>query len=218
VHVLSDLRNGDGIGLSELRWGALAAPPASTKAMSDAGREFWIDEVECPLGTVLLVARDGKLVCADYADCRHRMLAHMTRCHGAIELKPTVDPFGFSSRIRAYFEGRLDAITEISVNPGGTAFQRKLWTALRRIPAGRTLTYSDAASRMGGRPTAARAVGAANARNPIALVIPCHRLVGSDNTLTGYAGGLWRKRWLLEHEEALSGVAEPARTRSAVRG
>jgi methylated-DNA-[protein]-cysteine S-methyltransferase len=197
--------------------------------MNDAATDFfWMDEVESPVGIVVLIARDGTLACVDYDDCRDRLLALMTRRYGAVILRPAVDPFGFSSRIRAYFEGSLDAIAEIPVDPGGTAFQRKLWTALRRIPAGRTLTYSDVASRMGGRPTAARAVGAANARNPIALVIPCHRLIGSDNTLTGYAGGLWRKRWLLdhekamsgalEHENAMSGAAEPVRAPAAGRG
>ena len=87
----------------------------------------------------------------------------------------------------------------IAVDPAGTAFQREVWSALQRIPTGSTASYSDIAVAVG-RPAAVRAVGLANARNPIAVVIPCHRVVGRDGSLTGYAGGLERKRWLLEHE------------------
>ena len=84
---------------------------------------------------------------------------------------------------------------------GGTDFQRSVWDALRTIPAGETLSYAALAERVG-RPTAVRAVGLANGTNPIAVIVPCHRVIGSDSSLTGYGGGLDRKRWLLEHEGA----------------
>jgi methylated-DNA-[protein]-cysteine S-methyltransferase len=88
----------------------------------------------------------------------------------------------------------------------GTAFQRTVWAALRAIPPGDTVTYAELARRVG-RPGAARAVGSAVARNPVSIVVPCHRVVGSDGSLTGYAGGVERKRWLLAHERKAVGRA-----------
>ncbi len=107
-----------------------------------------------------------------------------------------------SKRIQAYFEGDLSALEEIKVAATGTEFQKKVWAALREIPMGATTSYSRLAARIG-NPTAVRAVGAANGRNPISLVVPCHRVIAADGTLCGYAGGLWRKQWLLKHERAL---------------
>ncbi len=106
------------------------------------------------------------------------------------------------SRIEAYFRGDLGAVDDLEVDGGGTPFQRRVWQALREVPAGETASYQELAAELG-RPTASRAVGSANARNPIALVVPCHRIVRSDGNLGGYAYGLTRKRWLLEHEGAL---------------
>ena len=105
----------------------------------------------------------------------------------------------------AYFEGDLDAIRPIPVAPRGTAFQRRVWELLREIPAGATTTYGELAASMSA-PGAARAVGLANARNPVWLIVPCHRVIGANGSLTGYAGELWRKRWLLRHEGALIGT------------
>jgi methylated-DNA-[protein]-cysteine S-methyltransferase len=96
-------------------------------------------------------------------------------------------------------EGKLDAIDTIPVDTGGTDFQRTVWQALRGIPAGTTLSYGALAAKIG-CPRSVRAVGHANGANPISVVIPCHRLIGADGTLTGYGGGLGRKRWLLAHE------------------
>ena len=120
------------------------------------------------------------------------------------------NPFGLSVKLRAYLAGDLAAVDHIAVETGGTRFQQRVWRALRRIPAGRTMSYG-ALARALGVGAAARAVGAANGRNPIALVVPCHRLIGGDAALTGYGGGLWRKRWLLSHEGAEPG-AERARS------
>jgi len=89
----------------------------------------------------------------------------------------------------------------VPVRAGGTPFQRVVWAALREIPPGRTTSYGQLAARLG-RPGASRAVGLANGANPVAIAVPCHRVIGADGTLTGYGGGIERKRWLLEHERA----------------
>jgi methylated-DNA-[protein]-cysteine S-methyltransferase len=107
-----------------------------------------------------------------------------------------------STRLRRYFQGDVEAIDGVSVDMGGTVLQRRVWATLRGIPAGTTVTYGDLA-RAVGRPNAARAIGMINGQNPVAIVVPCHRVVGADASPTGYAGGLWRKRWLLHHEGAV---------------
>jgi methylated-DNA-[protein]-cysteine S-methyltransferase len=127
------------------------------------------------------------------------MLTLLQHRYGPIDLVQTTDPYGFSSRIRAYFAGDYRCLDAIPVSTGGTAFQQEVWTALRTIPPGTTMTYGELAKKLG-RPTAYRAVGGANALNPIAIVLPCHRLVGANASLTGYGGGIERKRWLLKHE------------------
>ncbi|HLI67703.1 MAG TPA: methylated-DNA--[protein]-cysteine S-methyltransferase, partial [Caulobacteraceae bacterium] len=99
----------------------------------------------------------------------------------------------------AYFAGDVSALDGLEVETGGTPFQRQVWAALRNIPTGQTLSYKDLAIAIG-RPSAMRAVGLANGANPAALVVPCHRVIGADGSLTGYGGGLDRKRWLIDHE------------------
>ena len=118
---------------------------------------------------------------------------------GTVHTNPAYDPSisGVSGD-----SGDLAVIDDIPVETGGTPFQRRVWSALRRIPAGSTVAYGDLARDVG-RPAAPRAVGAVNALNPVAIVLPCHRVIGRDASLTGYAGGLWRKRWLLHHEGAM---------------
>lgn len=107
-----------------------------------------------------------------------------------------------ASRLERYFAGEFEALGGVALDPGGTAFQRRVWTALGRIARGTTLAYGALARDLG-LPDAVRAVGAANGANPIAILVPCHRVVASDGGLTGYGGGLARKKWLLEHEGAL---------------
>lgn len=102
------------------------------------------------------------------------------------------------NQMKAYFSGDIQNFN-LSLNPGGTAFQKKVWTALQEIPYGTTCSYLDLAKRLGDV-KAIRAVAAANGKNPLWIVIPCHRVIGTNGSLTGYAGGLWRKKWLLEHE------------------
>jgi len=161
------------------------------------------DQVPSILGTLVIVARDGRLCAVDFDDCRPRMVASIEWRYGAVEFQRTPDPFGMGTKILAYLTGDLRAIDTLAVETGGTPFQQRVWAALRAIPAGKTVTYADLAREVG-RPAAIRAVGTINGRNPLAIVVPCHRVIGSDGSLTGYAGGLWRKRWLLTHEGALA--------------
>lgn len=101
--------------------------------------------------------------------------------------------------LRRYFEGELTALDDVPVELNGTPFQKQVWLALRRIPCGATISYAELARRIG-KAAAVRAVGSANGANPVAVIVPCHRVIGSDGSLTGYGGGLERKQWLLAHE------------------
>ena len=156
-----------------------------------------IDEIASPIGRVVIAARAGRLCALEFG--RPRALRALAGRFGGERPVRARDPFGFSTKIRAYLAGDLTAVDRIPVDTGGTPFQRRVWQALRRIRPGRTRSYGDLALALGFG-AAARAVGAANGRNPISIVVPCHRLVGGDASLTGYGGGLWRKRWLLCHE------------------
>jgi methylated-DNA-[protein]-cysteine S-methyltransferase len=161
--------------------------------------KLFIDKIDSAIGKILLVS-DGEHLCAlDYADCESRMMMLLRRHYPGFQLRDTIDPQGFSGQIRAYLAGDINCINGISVDTGGTAFQQRVWSALRAIPPGTVFTYGELATKLG-KPTAYRAVGTTNALNPIAIVIPCHRLVGANGALTGYAGGLERKHWLLQHE------------------
>ncbi len=129
-----------------------------------------------------------------------RFFRLLRRYQGAdATLTPARDPAGLTSALRAYFAGDRAVIDRLPVQLGGTGFQQAVWQALRGIPCGSTVTYTELARRIG-RPAAVRAVGAANGANPLGVVIPCHRVVGAKGALTGYGGGLDRKRWLLAHE------------------
>ena len=102
------------------------------------------------------------------------------------------------SQLNDYFEGKRTAFT-FKLNPSGTEFQQKVWKGLLEIPFGKTCSYMDLSKKLGDV-KAIRAVASANGKNPLWIVVPCHRVIGTDGSLTGYAGGLWRKKWLLEHE------------------
>lgn len=155
--------------------------------------------LESPIGGLGVFARNGVLLALDFDAGDHAGKAIARRFPGA-ELV-SAPRARFLAPLRRYFEGDLEAIDALPVDPGGTAFQARVWQALRRIPVGRTLSYGELARRLG-QPNAMRAVGLANGQNPIAVVIPCHRVIGADGSLTGYGGGLERKRWLLRHEGA----------------
>ena len=164
-----------------------------------------VDEIQSPIGRIVIAVRDGRLCALEFG--RARVIRTLAGRYGRTRRVRARNPFGFSARIRAYLAGDLAALDRIPVDPGGTPFQRRVWQALRRIRPGRTRSYG-ALARALGYGAAARAVGAANGQNPISIVIPCHRLIGGDASLTGYGGGLWRKRWLLHHEGA-----DPERSR-----
>jgi methylated-DNA-[protein]-cysteine S-methyltransferase len=167
-----------------------------------------IDEIQSPLGRIVIAARDGRLCALEFG--RARLARQLGVRYPDLPQRRARNPFGLSVKLRAYLAGDLAVVDHIAVETGGTRFQQRVWRALRRIPAGHTMSYG-ALARALGVGAAARAVGAANGRNPISLVVPCHRLIGGDATLTGYGGGLWRKRWLLCHEGAEPG-AEKARS------
>lgn len=177
-----------------------------------------------PVGPLVLAARAARVCLLEYAAAEYAEhaesaeLAHwadrrvsdgvrrtLERWYPRETITATADPAGAASALRAYFAGDLDVLDRIEVELNGTAFQRRVWDALRGVPAGTACSYGELARRIGA-PSAVRAVGAANGANPVAIIVPCHRIVGADGTLTGYGGGLNRKRWLLEHEAAQRGL------------
>lgn len=162
-----------------------------------------LDRLASPLGEILLVTdAKGAVRALDFHDHVPRLLRLLRLQQGPVDLAQGAAPAEVRRALEAYFAGTLDALTTLPRTSGGTAFQRQVWTALRDIPPGATSTYAALAARLG-RPTATRAVGAANGANPIAILVPCHRVIGASGALTGYGGGLWRKQWLLAHEGAL---------------
>jgi methylated-DNA-[protein]-cysteine S-methyltransferase len=161
-----------------------------------------IDRIETPIGELLLVADDaGKVRAIDWADYELRMLRLLRLHYGkdGFRLEQAHNPHGLRDTINRYFAGNIGAIDEMPVQTAGTAFQRSVWNELRKIPSGAPVSYGKLAEQIA-RPKAVRAVGLANGSNPIGIVVPCHRVIGSNGSLTGYGGGLERKRWLLEHE------------------
>ena len=160
-----------------------------------------LGEISSPIGDVRIAVAGGRLCALAFADRWQRAGASLERRFGHVDLASGRATAPVLSRLRDYFVGDLAALDAIDVDVAGTSFQLAVWTALRRVPAGTTTTYT-ALARAIGAPAAVRAVGMANGANPVLLVVPCHRAIGSDGSLTGYGGGLERKRWLLEHERA----------------
>jgi methylated-DNA-[protein]-cysteine S-methyltransferase len=166
---------------------------------------------DSPLGPLIVFAGSGRLMGVEFGDNRagfegggsselEKRLVRRLAASGLVRVHP--DPAGAVSALRAYFAGDVQALDRLPIDPIGTPFQRRVWTALRSVKAGRTASYADIANAIGA-PKSMRAVGAANGANPIAIVVPCHRIIGSAGSLVGYGGGLDRKRWLLEHEGVL---------------
>jgi methylated-DNA-[protein]-cysteine S-methyltransferase len=161
---------------------------------------FGFDRLQTPIGTALLVTdADGALRALDWEDYETRLRQLLRLHYGAPVLRDARAPGVLKAALRGYFAGDLDRLKAIKWRVVGTPFQRKVWTALTAIPAGTTTSYGALAAQLG-MPKAVRAVGLANGSNPISVVVPCHRVIGADGSLTGYGGGLPRKRWLLEHE------------------
>lgn len=163
-------------------------------------RQLITDSMPTPIGEAVIVCDpSGALLVFDWDDQRHRWEDAMRRRYGAAKLAMKKGAFGHAKTFADYFDGDVFAIDKIKVAPEGTPFQLKVWNALRGIEGGTTTSYAALAKRIG-KPKAIRAAGLANGQNPISLVVPCHRVIGSNGSLTGYGGGLPRKRWLLEHE------------------
>lgn len=161
-----------------------------------------IDRVDTPIGKMLIVAdREGNLRAVDWTDHETRM-RRLLRLHygeNGFRVEPARNPNDLTFAISRYFEGELTAIDILPVQTAGTPFQREVWRALRNIPCGTTVSYAKLAQQIG-RPAAVRAIGLANGSNPVGVVVPCHRVIGANGSLTGYGGGIERKSWLLKHE------------------
>jgi len=169
-----------------------------------APRILYADRLESAIGTLLLIHdREGHVRALDFHDFESRMRRLLRLHYGAegddFAIEDRAAPTTIRRAIGDYFLGDLRAINSIPVTTGGTSFQREVWAALRTIQAGTTLSYGALARQLG-RAKSVRAVGLANAVNPVAIVVPCHRVIGTDGSLTGYGGGISRKRWLLVHE------------------
>jgi methylated-DNA-[protein]-cysteine S-methyltransferase len=186
--------------------------------------QLLIDRTETPIGELMIIAdAEGRLHATDWTQSasrgigpdrnsaesdgtERRLIEQLQRRYRLnISLEPALNPGGLTRAIDAYFAGNLAAIELIPVEAVGTPFQRAVWSALRTIPCGTTISYAELAQRVG-RPSAVRAVGLANGSNPVSIVVPCHRVIGSDGRLVGYGGGLERKRWLLAHENRTEGL------------
>jgi methylated-DNA-[protein]-cysteine S-methyltransferase len=161
-----------------------------------------IDTIASPIGPLTAGERAGRVCLLHFGADGPSIDATMERWYpGEPRLRRAVP--AVRTVLTRYFSGEAGAIDTVAVELHGTAFQKRVWQALRRIPTGSTLSYAELARRVG-EPAAVRAVGAANGANPVALIVPCHRVIGSDGSLTGYGGGLERKRWLLVHEGAIA--------------
>jgi methylated-DNA-[protein]-cysteine S-methyltransferase len=162
-----------------------------------------LDHLASPIGELRIVFDDeGQVRALDFEDYADRNLNLMRRQYGDVPITEGKAPASIREPLEAYFRGDIAALDSIQVATNGTPFQEAAWAALRAIPAGATRSYAQQAAAIG-KPKAVRAVGLANGSNPVAIINPCHRVIGSDGDLTGYGGGLDRKRWLLAHEKAI---------------
>lgn len=167
-----------------------------------------------PIAPLLLVTDPGgTLRGLEFAENEARLLRLLRVHYGDYMVEDGASPRSLTRALAAYFAGDIEALEDVPTATNGTPFQREIWKQLRAIPAGTTVSYGQLAV-MIGRKGASRAVGAANGANPIPVVVPCHRVIGADGLLTGFASGLGRKRWLLDHE---AHFARPS-TRTAKAG
>ena len=170
--------------------------------MSKLPDRLLLDRLTTPIGEALIVTDPaGCLRAFDWADRYSRMNRLLRLHYGSVESETGAAPDALKRLLRRYFEGDAGCLADIEWRTAGTPFQRSVWAGLTTIPAGQTMSYGGLAAKLG-CPKAVRAVGAANGSNPIGVVVPCHRVIGADGSLTGYGGGIERKRWLLRHEGA----------------
>src|SRR5437763_7204553 len=192
------------------------ASTSRTMSMASSGTRqiLYADRLESTIGTLLLIHdRKGHVRALDFHDFESRMRRLLRLHYGAegndFAVEDRAAPTTIRRAISDYFSGDLCAINSIPVTTGGTSFQREVWAALRTIEVGTTLSYGASARQLG-RPKSGRAVGSANGANPVAIAVPCHRVIGADGSLTGDGGGISRKRWLLTHEGG-AGTRRPRR-------
>jgi methylated-DNA-[protein]-cysteine S-methyltransferase len=175
-------------------------------ALTTVTPTLFAEQLDTPIGTlVVLTDALDRVRVVDWTDFEPRMHRLLRLRYGWDGMAPDARPAPSRARaaLEAYFGGDLHALASVETAAGGTAFQQTVWGALRGIPAGQTRSYAELAAVIG-RPSAVRAVGLANGANPIGIIVPCHRVIGASGSLTGYGGGLERKRWLLEFEGALT--------------
>ncbi len=158
--------------------------------------------MDSPIGALTVAARGPRVCLLHFGGNGPAVRKTLQRWYGPEAIELHDDPAGAATALRHYFAGSLMALDSVEVEMNGTPFQKQVWDALRSVKCGTTTSYS-AIARAIGLPAAVRAVGAANGANPVAVIVPCHRIVGANGSLTGYGGGLDRKRWLLQHEGAL---------------
>ncbi len=158
-----------------------------------------LSTVDSPIGKLTVAARGPRVCLVHFGPVNKYVRSALATWYPDVPVEPGDDPAGAVSVLKRYFGGDLASLDEVDVELHGTPFQQRVWNALRTVAAGTTTSYTQLADRVGA-PTAVRAVGAANGANPVAVVLPCHRIIGSNGSLTGYGGGLDRKRWLLNHE------------------
>ncbi|PWC20843.1 methylated-DNA--[protein]-cysteine S-methyltransferase [Brenneria roseae subsp. roseae] len=163
---------------------------------------FFLDKMLTPIGELMIIAdKNNHLRAVEWSEYEEKLYCSLNRRyrHIPFSLQPCHNPGGLTESLQRYFAGDLTVIETLPVASVGTEFQQQVWSQLRQIPAGQIMTYGTLAARLG-RPTASRAVGMANGSNPVSIVVPCHRVIGANGALTGYAGGVHRKQWLLTHE------------------
>jgi len=203
---------------SEAENGQTSTLPCTRLAGMTATLVLTRDQLATPVGTLYVVTDAAGVVRAlDWHDFEERMLRLLgLHYRSAFSLQVGTGPSSVRAALGAYFEGDVRALDALPVATSGSVFQREVWAALRRIPVGATWSYRQLAEDIG-KPKAVRAVGLANGANPISVIVPCHRVIGAGGALTGYAGGLARKKWLLEHEGVQLSAAA-SRTRGAATG
>lgn len=162
--------------------------------------EITLSQVPTPVGELTVASTDGHIAICEFSDHKERVAKQLRRFYSGCTIQHGSLKTTIIQAFEAYFSGNTIALDSLETRPFGTAYEQTVWERLRRIPVGTTTSYGALAQELN---SSARAVGRANGRNPVALIHPCHRVIGADGSLTGYAGGLKRKHWLLQHEGVL---------------
>lgn len=165
----------------------------------------YITTLQSPIGALTLAAHDARVCLLHFGADSDEIRGQLARWYPGQPVVEHADPAGAARTLDAYFAGDVHALDAVNVDMNGTEFQRRVWQALRRVRAGTTVAYGDIARAISA-PSSVRAVGAANGANPVAVIVPCHRIIGTNGSLTGYGGGLERKEWLLRHEGVRVGL------------